>query len=95
MWKHLGNEDGNGFGYCEYWHFEDPAHPEHPSEIPETMDYEHGSGILHFVGQCKSDDRKVKYDIYQFTDQNYLYIIHVHAETWNYFRYELERGAVE
>ena len=49
MWKHLGNEDGNGFGYCEYWHFEDPAHPEHPSEIPETMDYEHGSCILHFV----------------------------------------------
>ena len=93
MWKHLGNEDGNGFGYCEYWHFEDPAHPEHPSEIPETMDYEHGSGILHFVGQCKSDDRK--YDIYQYTDQNYLYIIHVHDETWNYFRYELERGAVE
>ena len=40
MWKHLGNEDGNGFGYCEYWHFEDPAHPEHPSEIPETMDYD-------------------------------------------------------
>jgi hypothetical protein len=30
-WKVL--EEGHGFGYVEYWHPEDIAHPEHPGEI--------------------------------------------------------------
>ena len=31
--------------------------------------------------------------IYVIVKQNYVYIIHVHSETYNYFRYENERGA--
>ena len=80
-WKVL--EEGHGFGYVEYWHPEDIAHPEHPTEIPEDFQ-DSKSNLVGIAGL---------YDIYRWIDQNYLYIIHVHAETYNYFRYENERGA--
>ena len=80
-WKVL--EEGHGFGYVEYCHPEDIAHPEHPGEIPEDFQ-DSKSNLVGIAGL---------YDIYRWIDQNYLYIIHVHAETYNYFRYENERGA--
>ena len=84
MWKYLGNDQGHGFGYCQYWHYEDIAHPEHPEEIPEELN--HGQDGVVFVSTIWADN-KIAYDIYNFTDDKYLYVIHVHEETFNYFRY--------
>ena len=80
-WKVL--EEGHGFGYVEYWHPEDIAHPEHPGEIPEDFE-DDKSNLVGIAGL---------FDIYKWLDQNYVYIIHVHSETYNYFRYENDRGA--
>ena len=80
-WKVL--EEGHGFGYVEYWHPEDIAHPEHPGAIPEDFQ-DDKSKLVGIAGL---------FDIYKWLDQNYVYIIHVHSETYNYFRYENERGA--
>ena len=71
-WKVL--EEGHGFGYVEYWHPEDIAHPEYPGEIPE----EH-------IDYMDAESQVVS----AWQDANYIYVIHhVLDETFNYFRYE-------
>ena len=59
-----------------------PSH-DHPGEIPEDFE-DDKSNLVGIAGL---------FDIYKWIDHNYVYIIHVHSETYNYFRYEHERGA--
>lgn len=75
MWKLLGNNDGHGFGYVEYWDFgETYPHSEHPTEIiDEHIEY-------------MDEDSKM---VSTYHTNNYIYVIHhVHDETYNYFRYK-------
>ena len=73
-WKVL--EEGHGFGYVEYWHPEDIAHPEYPTEIPDDhIDYMDAESQV----------------VSAWQDANYIYVIHhVLDETFNYFRYPKE-----
>ena len=75
-WKLLGNNDGHGFGYVEYWDFNDTyPHIEHPEEIPDNV----------------IDDMDSNYKLVSIYIKKYTYVIHhVHDETYNYFRYGKE-----
>ena len=78
-WKKLGDTDGHGFGYVEYWDFSDTyPHAEHPKEITDDDCYD-----FSYVGNGIS--------IKSTSDNKYDYVIqHRSGETYNYFRYKKE-----